>query len=138
MKTLQLSRAWLHRRIQSKVLWLKLTKSINDPRTIGDFFLNAILERDRCPTLIKTDRDAENGIMATVQCFLRRNGTDSQSGINAHRYGSSHSNQRIEAWWAYLRRSWSSCWIDFFKDMVDGDILTCQLRVDSCQLRVVS
>ena len=115
-KTLRLSRSWLHRRIQSKVLWLlKLTKSNNDPRIIGDFFLNAILERDGCPTLIRTDRGTENGIMATVQCFLRRNDTDSRSGINAHRYGSSHSNQRIEAWWAYLRRSWSSWWMIFSK-----------------------
>ena len=90
------------------ILWLKLTKSNNDPRIIGDFFLNAILERDGCPTLIRTDRGTENSIMATALCFLRRNDTDSQSGINPHRYGSSHSNQRIEAWWAYLRRSWSS------------------------------
>ena len=75
------------------------------------------------PTLIRTDRGNENGIMATVQCFLRRNDTDSQSGINAHRYGSSQRNQRIEAWWAYLRRSWSSWWIDVFKDIVDGGFL---------------
>ena len=72
---------------------------------------------------MRTDRGTENGIMATAQCFLKRNDTDSQSGINAHRYWSSHSNQRIEAWWAYLRRSWSSWWIDFFKDIVDGGSL---------------
>ena len=29
-----------------RILWLKLTKSNNDPRIIGDFFLNAIPERD--------------------------------------------------------------------------------------------
>ena len=106
-----------------RILWLKVTKSNNDPRIIGDFFLNATLERDGCPTLIRTDRGTENGIMATIRCFLRRNDTDSQSGINAHSYGSSHSNQRTEAWWAYLRHSWSSWWIDFFKDMVDGGSL---------------
>ena len=38
-----------------RILWLKLTKSNNDPWIIGDFFLNAILERDRCPTLIKSN-----------------------------------------------------------------------------------
>ena len=106
-----------------RILWLKLTKSSNDPRIIGDFFLNAILERDGCPTLIRTERGTENGIIATVQCFLKRNDTDSQSGINAHRCRSSYSNQCIEAWWTYLRRSWSSWWIDFFKDMVDGGSL---------------
>ena len=69
-----------------RILWLKLTKSNNDPRIIGEFFLNVILERDGCPTLMRTYRGTENGIMATAQCFLRRNDTDSQSSINAHRY----------------------------------------------------
>ena len=75
----------------------------------------------------------ENGIMATVQCFIRRNDTDSQSGINAHRYGSSHSNL-IEAWWAYLQQSWSSWWIDCFKDMVDGGSLDLSDKLHSLVL----
>ena len=53
-----------------RILWLKLTKSNNDPRIICDFLLNAILERDGCPALIRTDRDTENGIMATASVFL--------------------------------------------------------------------
>ena len=61
--------------------------------------------------------------MAAAQCCLRRNHEDDHNGLKAHRYGSSHSNQRIEAWWAMLRRSWSSWWINFFKDLVDRDIL---------------
>eukprot|EP00794_Sanderia_malayensis_P013398 gene13397-14772_t len=48
---------------------------------------------------------------SAVQTLLR---------IHAHRYGSSHSNQRIEAWWAFLHRSWSSWWMDLFKDVVDS------------------
>ena len=106
-----------------RILWLKLTKSNNYPRIIGDFFLNAIQERDGCPTLIRTDRGTENGIMATVQCFLRRNDTHSQSGINAHRYGSSHSNQCIEAWWAYLGDHGAHGELIFSKDMEDGGSL---------------
>ena len=39
-----------------RFLWLKSTKSNNDPRIIGDFFPNAIPERDGCPTLIRTGR----------------------------------------------------------------------------------
>ena len=92
--------------VEEFLIWLKLTKSNNDPRIIDDFFLNAILERDGFPTLIRTDRGTENGIMATVQCFLRRNDTDSQSGINAHRYESSHSDPRVgksTSWrWSYV------------------------------------
>jgi hypothetical protein len=102
-----------------RLIWLKVTKSNNDPRIIGTFFMESIQEFQGCPTLLRTDRGTENGIMATVQCFLRRNHQDSLAGVSAHRYGSSHSNQRIEGWWAFLRRSWSSWWMNFFKDMVD-------------------
>lgn len=101
-----------------RVIWLKVTQTNNDPKVIGSFFLESVEQVEGCPTVLRTDRGTENGLMATSQCFLRRNDQDPLSGINAHRYGSSHSNQRIEAWWAFLKRSWSSWWIDFFKDLV--------------------
>jgi hypothetical protein len=108
-----------------RIIWLKLTKSNNNPHIIASFFLESIKELQACPTLLRTDRGTENGSMATVQCFLRRNHNDSLSGLGAHRYGSSHTTQRIEAWWSFLRKNWSSWWINFFKDMVDtGDLDT--------------
>ena len=61
--------------------------------------------------------------MASAQCFLRRHHADGRRSVNAHRYGSSHTFQRIEAWWAMLRRSWSSWWINFFKDLVATGVL---------------
>ena len=108
-----------------RIIWLKLTKSNNNPHIIASFFLESIKELHAFPTLLRTDRGTENGSMATVQCFLRRNHNDSLSGLGAHRYGSSHTNQRIEAWWSFLRKNWGSWWINFFKDMVDtGDLDT--------------
>ena len=101
-----------------RVIWLKLERSNNDPGIIGNLFKNAIMEVEGSPTLLRTDRGTENTIISSAQCFLRRNGTDSHAGLKAHRFGSSHSNQRIEAWWAFLRRSWSSWWINFFKDLI--------------------
>ena len=73
--------------------------------------------------LVHTDRGTENGLMATTQCFLRRYGNDWLSGLKAHRYGSSHSNQRVQGWWAFLRKSWGEWWMGFFKDVVDGGSL---------------
>ena len=36
-----------------------------------------------------------------------------------------HTNQRIEAWWSFLQKSWSSWWINYFKDMIErGDLDT--------------
>lgn len=106
-----------------RILWLALEKSNNDPKVIGRLFLNTVKRAEGCPVLVRTDRGTENGLMATTQCFLRRYGDDSLSGLKAHRYGSSHSNQRIEGWWAFLRKSWSEWWMGFFKDLVDGGSL---------------
>ncbi len=90
--------------------------SNNDPKVIGKLYKDAVIEAGGCPSILQTDRGTENGIMFSGQCFLRRIGTDSLAGLKAHRFGSSNSNQRIEVWWAYIRRSQSSWWINFFKD----------------------
>ena len=103
-----------------RVLWLRVTRSNNDPRVIGSFFVDCIREYEGFPTLLRTDRGTENGIMANIQCYLRRNHRDGLAGLNVHRNGSSPSNQRIEGWWAFLRRSWSTWWMNFFKDIVEN------------------
>lgn len=104
-------------------MWLEIVRKNNNPHVVGKLFLDCIKEQRSCPTVLRTDKGTENGIMATAQCFLRRNHQDDQRGVNAHRYGSSHTNQRIEAWWAMLRRSWSSWWINFFKDLEATGVL---------------
>ncbi len=48
---------------------------------------------------------------------------DPFSGANAHKYGTSPTNQRIEAWWSVLRRGNSSWWIDFFTGLKDNEII---------------
>ena len=106
-----------------KIMWLEIVKTNNNPHVIGKLFLDCIKEQRGCPTVLRTDRGTENGIMASAQCFLRRHHADGRRSVSAHRYGSSHTNQRIEAWWAMLRRSWSSWWINFFKDLVATGVL---------------
>ena len=106
-----------------KIMWLSIVRSNNDPQVVGRLFYNCVTNLQFCPTILRTDLGTENGIMASAQCFLRRNDTDTHCDVNAHRYGSSHTNQRIEAWWAMLRRSWSSWWINFFKDLIDRGVL---------------
>ena len=106
-----------------RVMWLDIVRSNNDPRVVGKLYYNCITSLKFVPTILRTDRGTENGIMASAQCFLRRNHADSLSGDKAHRYGSSHTNQRMEAWWSLLRKSWSSWWINFFKDLIARGIL---------------
>ena len=61
-------------------------------------------------------------IRKAIQRFLRRAGRDSVSGIKSFIYGPSTSNQRIEAWWSFFKKSRSSWWINFFKDLIEQGI----------------
>ena len=65
--------------------------------------------------MLKTDCRSENGDFAQVHCFL--------AGSNlTHRYGASHSNQRIENWWTHFKSLFSTCVIGYFKQLVDDGI----------------
>ena len=84
-------------------------------------YLNFISELEAIPRRIRTDCGTENCVLATIQCYFRREHTDEFAGHKVHVYGSSHSNQRIEAWWLCLRRNWSSfIIIFFFTEMVES------------------
>ena len=73
--------------------------------------------------MVRTDNGSENGIMAGMQRYARQNGTDEFAGEKSHKYGTSPSNQRIEAWWSFLRKGKTSWWMDFFKDMIASGIV---------------
>ena len=54
-------------------------------------------------------------------------------GTRAHIYGPSTSNQRIESWWSQLKKSWSTWWINFFKDLIDqGHLNTGNILESEC------
>ena len=58
-----------------------------------------------------------------MQSYFRADGDDEFAGTKSHQYGLSPSNQHIEGWWSFFRRSNSSCWINLFKDMYESDVL---------------
>ena len=99
-----------------------MARSNNKPEIPARFFLECVKEHSGCPILLRTDCGTENGIMATMQCFVRQDANDEFAGEKAHKYGSSPSNQRIECWWSSFRRGRASWWIDMFKDMVDSGL----------------
>jgi len=105
-----------------RVLWSKVTPSNNNPSIVGNFFLDCVSEFQGCPKLLRTDPGTENILMATMQCLLRANGNDEFSGEKAHRYGPSTGNQRVECWWSHLKKSRTTWWINFFKDLVDRGV----------------
>ena len=90
-----------------RIIWLKVVRTNNNPVVPASMYINAVKELGKCPTLLQTDCGTENGLMAAIQCTLLHN-------INAHRYGKSIANQRIENWWSHYRRGYSDWVIDFF------------------------
>lgn len=96
-----------------KVLWLFLTRSNNSPDNIASYYLETVDKFGGCPVELVTDLGTENGKMAAMQSFFCNN-------ENSHRYVGSPRNQRIESYWSMYRKTRSSWWINFFKDLVDN------------------
>lgn len=86
-------------------------------------YLEAVESLKGCPQVLRSDCGTENVIVAGMQSYFRASGNDEFSGVKAHQYGCSPSNQRIEGWWSFFRRSNSGWWINLFKDMCDSGFL---------------
>jgi len=99
-----------------KVLWLYVTRSNNYPDNIAVYYLDAVKQLGGCPQELDTDLGTENGTMAGIHSFF-------MNDPNSHRYVSSPRNQRIEGWWSFLRKNWSTWWMNFFKDMIEKGVM---------------
>ena len=98
-----------------KILWLKVSRTNNDPIAPAYFYIETVKKMGFCPQYLRTDCGTENGIIAGVQCFFR-------ISEDAHRYETSVSNQRIEDWWSHMRKGFTNWLIEFFKDLVNENI----------------
>ena len=98
-----------------RVMWLKICPWNNDPCHLASLFYDWVKSNGDCPRVLRTDCGTENVTMATMQCYFRGNGNDHQAGLNAHRYGSSPANQRIEGWWSFYWHDRLTWLINFFK-----------------------
>lgn len=76
-----------------------------------------------CPLLTRSDYGTENGLIAATQCYFRSEDDGPFSGEDAHKYGTSTRNQRIENWWSRFRKSCAGWWINFFKDLLDNGMV---------------
>ena len=102
-----------------QILWLRVAHSNNDPKVVSSFYASCVKEIKGVPRILRGYRGTENVYVAGLQRFFRRNCTDSMAGDKSFLYGRSVSNQRIEAWWSFLRKSDTGWWIRFFKDLND-------------------
>ena len=100
-----------------KILWLKVTRTNNDPVIVARTYLEVVRENGGCPRKVRTDCGTENGVLAAAQCYF-------MDDIESHIYGTSPHNQRMEAWWSFYRRSRATWWINFFKDLMEQSVFT--------------
>ncbi|XP_074606429.1 uncharacterized protein LOC141859469 [Acropora palmata] len=102
-----------------RIMWLEVSRSNNNPRLIASYFLDCVKELVGVPRIIRGDQGTENVNVAAIQRFFRYDDQADFAGEKSFLYGRSVSNQRIEAWWGFLRRSDTEWWINFFKDLKD-------------------
>jgi len=102
-----------------KIMWLEVGRTNNHPGVIASYFLDCVQNVGGTASVIRADMGTENVRIAAIQRYLRHEARDSWSGEKSFLYGRSVSNQRIEAWWAQLRRGASDWWITHFKDLRD-------------------
>ena len=107
-----------------RIMWLEVDPSNNNPRVITDYYHGCVKQVGGVPHILRGDAGTENGHVAAMQRFLRRNDRDKFAGRKSFLYGCSVANQRIEGWWAFLRRSETDWWINYFKDLRDQGCTT--------------
>ena len=105
-----------------RILWLDVGPTNNDPSVICQYFVDCVRQVGGTAMVIRADHGTENGYVAAVQRFFRRNAQDDLAAENSFMYGKSVSNQRIEAWWAILGKDCTRWWKEFFKDMRNDGI----------------
>ena len=93
--------------------------SNNDPMITVQYFIDCARQLRGCPRVVRGDCGTENIHIAAVQRFLRRNCQNGSAGTKSFMYGKSITNQRIESWWGFLRKSNTDWCMRFFKDLTD-------------------
>ena len=99
-----------------KILWLHVSPSNKNPEEVAHLYLNTVKKADGVPRRIRADRGVENCIIAGIQRYFHRFTNNSESSFI---FGKSTANQRIEAWWSFLRKRSLQRWMNYFKDMID-------------------
>lgn len=87
-----------------KIIWVRASPTTNNPRVIAGFYLEAVKELKGCPLTVRSDMRTENGHIENMQIFLRQSNEFVNSSRPAFLYGTGTANQRIECWWAILRK----------------------------------
>jgi len=78
--------------------------SNNDTINVAKFYMESIKLHSLLPRVIRADYGTENSLISAIHSTLRHEHVDCRAGQKSFIYGQSMSNQRIEAYWAQLRK----------------------------------
>eukprot|EP00474_Spongospora_subterranea_P007399 CRZ07857.1 hypothetical protein [Spongospora subterranea] len=90
-------------------MWLRMGSSNRLPEQTLAYYLSAFESVGCMPARQRTDRGAENTMIAAVLCHFY--------GQCAHIFGRSVANQRMECRWNQMYSMGIEFWIEFFKDL---------------------
>lgn len=93
------------------VIWLTAAFSNSKPEITLSNYVKAVMDLNVMPTLTRTDYGSENPLVAAVQETFHPDQNE------AHIYGPSTANQRIERWWGSMRMAGINFWIELFTTM---------------------
>ncbi|XP_028414879.1 uncharacterized protein LOC114537959 [Dendronephthya gigantea] len=95
----------------SRVNFLRVWTTNNDPQVIGRFYFDYLYEHRVLPKIIRIDKGTETGVMATIHCFLHDRIGDLENPVD-----SPSTQNRIERWWRELHHRMEK----FFKEQLRG------------------
>lgn len=99
-----------------KIIWLHVAKTNNCPKAIARFYLDAVENVGGAPEKLVSDMGTENHLAASMQNFFLNDET-------SHKYVKSTRNQRIESWWAMLRRQKTNWWRSYFIELQNSGVV---------------
>ena len=76
-----------------KIMWLRIWTTNSNPKLVGLWYLEHLLETRTISRMIRLDKSTETGVMATMHAYLRRNHSDIDDPVDTILYGPSTSNQ---------------------------------------------
>ena len=101
-----------------QIIWLEAHHTNSDPSLIASYYIQAVKLKQGCPKHVRCDFGTENVHVVDMHSFLLEH--NGEIPRNAVIRGSSNHNQRIEAWWSFLRKSMSQFWMNLFQSLKEN------------------
>lgn len=100
-------------------------------------YLDVLRQNGIRPKVIRSDKGVETLMLANLHHALARVDSPELPFSDCYFYGTSTSNQRIEAWWGQWTRAKGHYWGDYFKKLEDHRLWVADSTIDQVSLLAV-